>query len=606
MDIYIIFLVLTLGFSLFILEWFPIEVTGMLMVSILMIFDIITFEEAVSGFSNNAVILIALIFIISRSLVKTGFLEVAIDYLYRFGEKNIWLTFFIFLFVTSILSGFINNTAAVSIFIPVAINLCQKFHISPTRILLPLSYAAISGGTLTLIGTSTNLIVNSMIDVKLKFTMFEFFPVAVYFILIGTIYNILIARWLLPSRAIVSSLTQKYHLSRYLTEFQVAPKSPLIGATITSSCIKREYNLQVYKIIRGGRNYRINLKNMEIKEGDIFVVQVSVKNMIRCREELDLLLLSDIKMNQEELVGKNHVLVEGIIPQESSFISKTISEIDFRRRFTSFILAISRRRALLREKIAKIKLKFSDTLLIMVPKEDLADLKKTNDLIIMEEINISLKYEKFWWISILIIPLMVLLSSFEPFYLSLVGINFSPLDIEFVALLAVIILLVLRAISISDAYESINWSVIFLLASLVPIGIAITKTGADFYISRFILNFAFSISDDSAIVILSVLYFCTFMLSSILSNAAVAVILTPIALSIPDQIDFVSNPKPFLVAICFGASASFITPIGYQTNLMVYGPGKYKFTDFLLAGIPLTILLWLVSIYLIPLYWPFN
>ena len=606
MDIYILFFVLALGLVLFIIEYFPLEVTGLLMVAILLLFGIVDFDEAVSGFSNKAVILIALIFIISRSLVKTGFLEVAVDYLYRLAKGNVWLTFSIFLFVTSLLSGFVNNTAAVSIFIPLAINLCQKFHISPTRILMPLSYAAIAGGTLTLIGTSTNLIVNSMIPEEIKFRMFDFFPIAIYFIVIGTIYNIIIARWFLPSRAVVNSLTQKYHLSMFLTEFKVSANSPLIGSTILKSNIKKLYNLQVYKIIRNKRNYRINLKNLEIKEGDIFVVQVSVKNMLRCKEELNLLLLSDVKMNQEELVGKNHVLVEGLIAQQSSFVGKTISQIDFRKRFTSFILAISRQRALLREKIAKIKLKFSDTLLIMVPKEDLDDLKQSNDIIILEEIDVSLKYEKFWWISVIIIPLMVILSSISPIHLPIVDIAIKPLPIEFTAFLSVVILLILRSLSISDAYESINWSVIFLLAALMPIGIAIEKTGADIKIGSIVLHISSFISNDNPVVILSVLYFCTFTLSSVLSNAAVAVILTPIALSIPNQVAFVSNPEPFLVAICFGASASFITPIGYQTNLMVYGPGKYKFTDFVLMGIPLTIILWIISIYLIPIYWPFN
>jgi len=606
MDIYILFIVLAIGIALFVFEIFPLEVTGFLLIAILMIFGIIDFDQAVSGFSNKAVVLIALIFIISRSLVKTGFLEVAVEYLYRLAGGSPWLTFSVFLFVTSLLSGFVNNTAAVSLFIPIAISLCQKFHISPTRILLPLSYAAIAGGTLTLIGTSTNLIVNSMIPKEIQFKMFDFFPIAIYFILIGTAYNIVIARWFLPSRSVVDSLTQKYHLSKYLTEFRVSSKSPLVGQTVLKSNIKKLYNLQVYKIIRDKRNYRINLSNLEIKEGDIFVVQVSVKNMLRCKEELNLLLLSDVKMNHQELVGKNHVLVEGLISQQSSFVGKTISQIDFRKRFTAFILAISRQRALLRDKIAKIKLKFSDTLLLMVPKEDLDDLKNSNDMIILEEIDISLKYEKFWWISVIIIPFMVVLSSFSPFYFSLLNITVKPLPIEFVAFIAVVLLLILRSLSISDAYESINWSVVFLLASLIPIGIAIDETGADIKIGSLILYCSAIISENNPMVILSVLYFFTFILSSILSNAAVAVILTPIALSIPNQIDFVNNPQPFLVAICFGASASFITPIGYQTNLMVYGPGKYKFIDFVLMGVPLTIILWIVSIYMIPLYWPFN
>ena len=220
----------------FVFEIVSMEVTALGAIGLLLVCNIITIDEAIAGFSNKAVITIGAIFIISRALVKTGFLEVLSNYLYKLGGNNKWLTFTIFFITTAIISGFLNNTAAVAIFIPLALKLCQKFHISPTKILLPLSYAAIFGGTLTLIGTSTNLIVNSFLENHSAiepFKMFEFTKLGVIFCFVGIFYNLIISRWILPSRAITSSLTQKYHMSTYLTEFKVEQNSELIGKSIS-------------------------------------------------------------------------------------------------------------------------------------------------------------------------------------------------------------------------------------------------------------------------------------------------------------------------------------------------------------------------------------
>ena len=221
----------------FTFEIVPMEVTALGTLGLLLVFNIITIDEAISGFSNKAVITIGAIFIISKALVKTGFLEVLSNYLYRLGGNNSWLTFSIFFITTALISGFINNTAAVAIFIPLAIRICQKFHVSPTKILMPLSYAAIFGGTLTLIGTSTNLIVNTFLEDSLlePFKMFEFAKLGCIFVTIGIFYNLIISRWILPSRAITTSLTQKYHLSTYLTEFKLEKNSLLIGKSINFS-----------------------------------------------------------------------------------------------------------------------------------------------------------------------------------------------------------------------------------------------------------------------------------------------------------------------------------------------------------------------------------
>ena len=580
----------------FVMEILPIEVTAMGAIGVLLLFDVLGWQDAISGFSNPAVITIGAIFIMSRALVKTGFLEVFADFLVKKGGKRKWLTMFIFLLTVSIISGFINNTAAVAIFIPLAIDLCQRFHISPTKVLLPLSYAAIFGGTLTLIGTSTNLVVSSIMeDLNLvPFSMFEFTKLGIIFLVLGTLYNMVISKWFMPSRSIISSLTRKYHMGSFLTEFKVAEDSPLVGHTYSEMDISQKYNLQVYKIIRDSQNIRFNLQDVIIREGDIFLVQINVKDMLKFKDDMKVLLLSDVKMNQAELTGKNHVIVEGIISQQSSLIGKTLQEFDFRNRFGSFVLAVKHQRELLREKVAHIRLRFSDTLLIMVPKERLDMLRTSNDLIVLEELDIHLRYERYWWFSILVIPAVMLLAAF------------GVIPIVKAAVLGAILLLVMRTLSIQDAYESISWSVIFLIASLVPLGIAIQKTNLDEVTGNLIIAIGTligGVENVNPVIILAVLYGVTFVLSAFISNAAVAVMITPIGIMLASILNV--DPRPLLVAICFGASCSFMTPMGYQTNMMVFGPGQYRLKDFFQMGIPLTLIFWITAVYCIPKFWPF-
>jgi di/tricarboxylate transporter len=580
----------------FVMEILPIEVTAMGAIGVLLLFNVLTWQEAISGFSNPAVITIGAIFILSRALVKTGFLEVFADFLAKKGGNRKWLTIFIFLFTVSIISGFINNTAAVAIFIPLGIDLCQRFHISPTKVLLPLSYAAIFGGTLTLIGTSTNLVVSSIMEEMnmAPFSMFEFTKLGLIFLVLGTLYNMIISKWFMPSRSIISSLTRKYHMGSFLTEFKVGEDSPLIGKTYKDLDISQKYNLQVYKIIRDSKNIRFNLQNIIIREGDIFLVHINVKDMLKFKDDMKVLLLTDVKMNVAELTGKNHVIVEGLVSQQSALIGKTLQEFDFRNRYGSFVLAIKRQRELLRDKIAHIRLKFSDTLLIMVPKERLEILRTSNNLIVLEELDIHLRYERFWWFSILVIPAVMLLAAF------------GVIPIVKAAILGAILLLVMRTLSIQDAYESISWSVIFLIASLVPMGIAIQKTNLDEVTGNLIIGIGTLIGGGEGldpVIILAVLYGVTFILSAFISNAAVAVMLTPIGIMLATILNV--DPRPFLVAICFGASCSFMTPMGYQTNMMVFGPGQYRLKDFFQMGIPLTIIFWFTAVYCIPRFWAF-
>ena len=614
LDKIVLLTILLFGICSFIFEWMQIEVTALALAGTILLIDVIAVkgfgyppfllnqhDDIFRGFSNSAVITIGSMFVLSRALVKTGFLVVFADFMYKWAGRWKWLAISVVLFIVSILSGLINNTAVVAIFIPFMMDLCQRYHISPSKLLLPLSYAAIFGGTLTLIGTSTNLLVNSVISQYnetsinqiQEFGMFEFTKLGLIFLAVGTVYNIIVAKWFIPSRAIVSSLTQKYHISQYITEYKVTDKSYIIGKTFNQVKNELEYSADIVKIIRNKESILDDIENLDIIKDDIIIVRLNADNIIKFKSHCNILILPDVKMSQDELEADNHVLVEAIITQQSNLIGKTLGDANFRNVFSSFVLAIKRQQELLRNKVSKIKLKFSDTLLIMIPKDKIHKLKDSLNFVVLEELNIHLNYHRFWWLSVLVIPCVMLMAFFK------------IVPIHIAAVLGCVIILALRTITVQDAIESINLSVIFLIAALIPLGIAISHTGFDKEIANVFLMLQDIIpkTENGKYIFLAIFYFVTFILTAFLSNAVVAIILTPLTFIIAPELN--CDPRPFLMAICFGASACFMTPMGYQTNLMVFGPGQYKMKDFLYIGLPLNIIFWILAVWLIPIYWPF-
>ena len=587
--IFLIFLALIF----FLREIFPIDVTALLLLCVLIIFDYLTLEEAISGFSNKAVLTVALMFVLSASIVKTGIIEVLADKLTQLSN-NVWFTVGLILIGTSLISGFINNTATVAIFIPFALHLGKKYELSPSKLLIPLSFAGIYGGMLTLIGTSTNLIVSSIVeDYGLEpLKMFDFLTMGLVFLLFGTFYNVFLVPKLLSSRAGISSLTGKYHLSAYLTEFEVDNESPLIGSTCLDRGVSKNYDITVLSIIRNDERIETNLRNQKIKSGDILMARGTLDNFIRFRDEEKLLMLTDKKMNQNELISGASTIVEGLVTQNSSLIGNSLFDVDFRKKFGAFVLAVRREGKTLREKIARIKLHFADTLLIFVPKSSMDSMIKNRDLAILQEHEVSIKKVKFWWLAIAVIPLAMLLAAL------------GVVDILEAALIGVVILLVVGAISPEEAYQSINWSVIIMIAAFVPVGIAMERSGAAEIIASLVSNFGSNFDVQMAPhASMSLMFLISIIITSLMSNNTAAIILIPIGISVSTQMNV--DAKPFIFAVAFGASTSFATPMGYQTNLMVYGPGQYKFSDFVKVGVPLNIIFWLLGTFFIPIIWSF-
>ena len=595
-DIAIVLGIITLMFVLFVKEIFPLDVTALVVLIIFLVIGNLTLEEAISGFSNQAVITIAVLFILSHALQKSGILEYGVVRLNKLTERSKLLGLTVFLITVAFASAFVNNTAIVAIFIPITIRLAQKYNLSPSKLLIPLSYIAIMGGTLTLVGTSTNLLVNSIYvntTMAEPLGMFEFSRYGIFILLIGLLYIIFAVPLILPSRTVTSSLTQSYHMGGYLTELKVAEESPMVGRTFMERSINKNYDITVLDIIREGMVISKNIRDTIIHPGDVLFVRGSLENFLRMKEVEKVTMLTDEKLTQAELIHDDNTLVECLLTQQSELVGKSLMEINFRRRFGSFILAIRREGAILRRKIAHVMLRAFDTLLVYGPRDKIKELSESGNFIVLGEIEATLQKNRFWWVSLVVIISAVFLAA-----LGLVPILKG-------ALVGMIILLVLRVISTNEAYQTINWQVIVLIAALIPIGIVIQKSGTSEWLATAMNNLVEQFDPAlRPVVMVSLIYLMTMILTEMASNAATAIIMTPIAISAAMQIGL--DPKPFIFSVCFAASASFITPIGYQTNLMVYGPGGYKFSDYVKVGLPLAISLWIMATFLIPVLWPFT
>ena len=693
-DILFVIGILFLGFLLFTTEFFSIDHTAMIILTILFVTGYLTPQEALSGFSNPAVITIAFLFIISHALQKTRILEYLIIRVRRLADRSILLGRAVYLTTIGIASAVVNNTAIVAIFMPVSIRLSQKYKMSPSKMLIPLSYAAILGGTLTLVGTSTNLLVNSIyasnpsgssvalkaltakgitsenfmealsgdinslkddlvaisgvveryrtdlkksypnitdqdLNEKIKDSekhinkqiletlydakivgsfenliknlgksfgtepmgMFEFTKYGIILMCIGLIYILLIAPMLLPSRTTTSSLTKSYHLGGYLTEMKVTPDSPLVGRTCMDRGVNKNYDVMVLDILRDGKMITNSIRLTKLQEGDILFVRGTLENFLRMKEVEKIKLLTDEKLTQEELEKEDNVLVEAILTNKSDLVGQSPMQGSFRRKFGLFVLAIRREGTILKKKIAHVILNSYDTLLVYGPEKKVDKLSEKGEFLVLGEVDAELSKQRFWWMTIIVI--------IGTIFLAASGI----MPIVKSAMFGVVILLTLRIITPQESYQSINWQVIILISALIPVGIVIQKTGTADWLGAFISSAVKDVPPEwKPQVLLGLIYLITVILTEVSSNAATAIIMTPIALAVTQQMGF--DARAFVFAVAFAASASFITPVGYQTNLMVYGPGGYKFSDYIRVGLPLAFIFWITAIFVLPVLWP--
>lgn len=588
-DIIVISAIVLVTMAFFIWDKVRIDVVAVCLLVVLFLLKFISPEQVVYGFTSQATVTIAAMFVISAGLVRTGLVEWAARHLDRLAGKAEVRLLVVLSLAAAGLSAFIVNTAIVAIFIPVAMVLAQSRKIAPSRVLIPLSFASQFGGVCTLIGTSTNLIVNSMaVEEGLEpFGFFEFLPLGLALVGAGMVYLALIGRFLLPVRKGEDEQVDRLRLADYLAEAEVTEKSSLVGRTWEKGKLEAETNVELTNLFRKNKAVSRPTRTV-IKPGDLLLVHGHIENILRMETQYGLKILKDARVKDKELRSSNMKLSEVLVPPGSNLIGRSLKQTYVFHRHRLNILAIQRRNQTLRESLAEVKLRENDTILLLGDKDDFVHIMNSPNVIVTNELTELYLRKDRAIIAVIALLLVVVLSTF------------NILPVMLAAILGAVAMVASGCLSIEEAYEAIDWKIIFLLGGILPLGLAIEASGAAALLADQLI---LPMSGNAPLILLAAIYVGTAIFTEIMSNNAAAAILAPIALAIAGAIGV--DPRPFLVAITFAASTSFITPIGYQTNTMIYSPGGYRFTDFVKIGLPLNVIFAVICIILIPFIWPF-
>ena len=600
-ELFLVIALLAGALALFITERLPVELVSLLVLGMLLVIGIagpaigivrpdrwITLQEGLSGFSNDAVVTVAAMFVLSGGLEKTGAMAAVGRTFVRLGRTHIALLI-VMMLVVGVVSAFANNTATVAVFLPVVLLVCARRQLPPSRVLIPLSFASQFGGVCTLIGTSTNLLVNSFAERAgmRAFRMFEFGQLGVILLVVGMVYLLITSRWLLPARR-GAELTETYRLREYLTEVRVMPDSPLVGKTVAESRLGEKHDITVLEILRGQQKIWTPQETL-LRAGDVLLVRGEVKNLLDLRAGTKLEIESEFKLKDAALAQQDLTLVEALVAPRSRLAGHTLGSSEFRWRYAAIVLALQRHGQLLHEKLAEVRLQFGDALLLLLRKDDLSRLRASDNLIVLSEVATpSLRSGRTTLIALGITVATV----------TLAAMNIAPIFV--CAIIGSLLMVLTGCLTMEQAFRAIDWRVVFLLAGVLPLGLALERSGGAQFIAEHTLGMLISFGP---VVVLAGLYILTALLTELMSNNAAAVLLAPIAISTAANLGV--DAKPMLMAVAFAASTSFATPVGYQTNTMVYSAGGYRFTDFTRIGLPLILIFWALSVWFIPKFWPF-
>ncbi|HVF91677.1 MAG TPA: SLC13 family permease [Blastocatellia bacterium] len=589
MQIAIVLGLLVIAVALFATEKLSIDVITLLLLLALVLTGILAPSEAFKGFSDDIIVILGSIFVISGALQRSGIMDAIGAGLHRYagGSRN-RLIFFVMAIVGGV-SSFMNNTTATAIFVPPVIGIAKQSKISASKLLMPLAFASILGGTCTLIGTSTNVAVSGYIarSGMQPLGLFEITPIGVVILVAGIGYMMLVGQRMLPDYK-DESLTEEYAMREYLSEIVVMPNSHLVGQRIFESDLSR-MDFRVLEVLRGREKFLPNSRT-RIDSGDVLLVEGKVSDLIKVKEIAGIEIKADVKLGDRDLESDEIKIVEVLVTPQSDLIDRTLKESNFRARYGMAALAINRHGHSLREKIGLIRLRMGDLLLIQGPADRLDDIRRHPDLWILEELNPALykKSKGFYTLG---------------FFISAViagGLGVVPLSIAFLG--AAVLTILFRCITAEEAYEFIDWRLIILIGGMTAFGTAMDDkhTGAAGFLANLIVAY---LQPYGEMVILAGFFVITMVLTQPMSNAAAALVVLPVALETAQRLG--ANERTFAIAIMLAASVSFVTPFE-PSCILVYGPGKYKFLDFVKVGILLTLLLLAIILFMVPYFWPLH
>jgi di/tricarboxylate transporter len=618
----VVFLIIIGAIILFVTEWLPIDVTAIAIMVTLIVLEPwtqVSPSEGTSGFSSSATVTVLAMLILSAGIRRTGVVQIVGRRIANFAGDDLNKQLLATIGVTGPTSGFINNTPVVAILVPIISDVAHKGKTSPSKLLIPLSYASQFGGMLTLIGTSTNILASDT-AARLSgeypalhaFDFFEFTILGVIVLIVGATYLLTIGHRLLPERIPPEDdYVEEYEIQDYLTEVVVREGSPLIGLTIEEVTNQHQLDTDIVQLIRNGNQFTEPLALKELRADDILLVRASSGALRQLADEDDLAIRNSLA-TADDLEPENQpdqTVVEVVIPSGSFLVGETLKSSTFRQRYDANVFAFRSRGEVIRDRLDDIAIRGGDTLLIQADADSIDRLARNQDFILAHEADEpDYRTDKiphaiaimFGVVGLVAIPWAFLGSTLA----SVTGIEQFTLlagvqqDILVTALGGVVAMVLAGVLKANELYESVDWNVIFLLAGVIPLGIALEQTGAAMLLGNLV---AASADFLPVILVLWLFYIATGLITEVISNNASVVLMIPVAAAAATAIG--ANPFAFVLAVTFAASTAFLGPVGYQTNLFVYGPGGYKFTDFFRIGAPLQLLLSVVSVVGIAFFW---
>lgn len=572
------------------------DVTALSLFVVLLVSGVIPQSKVFGVLANPAPLTVGAMFILSAALVKTGAIDRLAAQLNALAGFSYYTVISLVVLGAGGLSAFINNTPVVVVLVPVVISLARKMKLPASKFLIPLSYAAVLGGCCTLIGTSTNLLVAGILQSRgvAPLRMFELAWIGLPMLAAGTLYIALAGRHLLPKRQPANVTLAEEDRREYITDVFVQPGASIIGKTATQAGLTLERGIRVLEVVRDDTSLPFDQSGPALAAGDRLVLACRPQGVSHARSIEGLDLTAELKLGLGQISAHEGVLVEGIVAPNSDLIGRTFREAGFWRRFHLVVLSIHRHGRELRGESNERRLKNGDILLLMGTEQAVENLRASEDLLLVDRPALPAGRSPRQLRIVLGSILGVILVS-----------SVGWMSIEVSSLLACAVVFLTGCLKPREGYDAIEWNLLFLIYGMLALGVAMEDTGTSTYlIDRLLLVVnQFVPPEHKTIVMLAAFYLLASVLTEILSNNAVAALMTPLALSLAVQLGV--DPRPFVIAVCIAASAAFATPIGYQTNTYVYGVGGYRFSDFLKFGLPLNVICFLIAIYVIPAVWPF-
>ncbi len=587
-------LLLVVAVFLFATEKIPVDIVGILLVIGLVMSGVLTIKQGVAGFGDDIIITIGGLFVLTGGLIKTGIVDLIGRRLYKISGNNELILTTLIMFIAAVSASVLKNTTTTAMYLPVVMGLATRAKIAPSKLLMPLAFGAILGGSCTLIGTSTNLAVSGAITRygMQPLSMFELTEVGGAIALIGILYMLIIGRRWLPNFSAEESLTEQYHIREYLTELVVLQNSQFIGKTLEEANINQELELSVVGIIRGKEKLPAN-PSERIQFNDLLIVEGRMTDILRVKSEVGLDIKPDLTLGDTDLESGGVELFEVMVLRGTVLVGQTLKMLNFRQRYDLTVLAINRHGKTIIDTLSTTPLEFGDVLLAQGRRAVIEPLVVDGEILLLEEVSSkSMRTEKRPY-AIAAFVLFIGLS------LSKVVLGYD-IPLAICVLMGVLLLLATKTIRYNELYSLIDFRLLVLIACMMSFGTAMEATQADQYLATIIKT---NFEQFGSLAVLAGFFLLTIILTQPMSNQAAALVVLPVAIQTANLLGL--NPRTFAIAVTFAASCSFMTPLE-PACVLVYTPGRYRFMDFVKIGTVLTIIVFLAVMFLVPLVWKLH